>query len=178
MQRVNDPAGFRPHDVRRAKMEKGRGHGLRGSGKGGRVLPAVAACGLLVAPMLCSCGESSGESGRLPGAEMAIPSDLRAMQGLWHASDTNSCVHCELNIDQYTIRLRYQKDEDAPNIKWNLAVSRIHEARNLLFFHNGSAWSYHYHLAAGEPLLEVEFHEPIQGRRIRVLLRRAAGSRA
>ena len=111
----------------------------------------LALAGFIAAWALLGCSEQEAAYDPYPD----MPSDLRQLQGIWTAADTNACATCEAVFQGYTIRVRYQETDDDPIIKQNVSINRLDEQRHLLIINGGAgAWPYD-RSTSGE--LELEF---------------------
>ena len=99
----------------------------------------------------------NGCSGEQPAARdpyPEMPADLRQMQGQWVVDDTNVCALCQVKIQDYTIRIRYQEKQDGAILKQNVSIDRLDEQRHLLIINGGTgAWPYN----RSNDVLKLEF---------------------
>lgn len=119
----------------------------------GAFVVSALACLLL---MLSGCtGESTIEVID-PFTDMAP--ELQRMQGTWVDFNTNDTVECTAIIQGYTIRVRYQGNEEAIQLKQNASIERLDEQRSLIVLKGGTgAWPYELQPENGIEHLELEF---------------------
>ncbi len=108
----------------------------------------------LFAVMGCSDQSTADQS---PQAD--FPENLSLLQGSWVSVSSNGCFDsCNVIIDGYTIRLRYQEEADASVVRECAGIERIDEGLQVIVLSGEhGAWPYLYGTSNGREWLELEF---------------------
>lgn len=104
--------------------------------------------------MLTGCSDT----GNTPPPQSHLTLTLQRMQGHWETPHSDTKEACTAIIQEHTIRLRYQADEEQPQLKINAGIERLDEQRNLIILHGGTgAWPYEISTQDGLEHLVIEF---------------------
>lgn len=100
------------------------------------------------------------DSGNSQQSEVqSLPEALGRIQGVWEAVSTNGCTpNCGVNIDGYSVRVRFQEFPDSVMVRESALVERVDEQKEILIINGGSgAWDYSISVEDGLEYLELEF---------------------
>lgn len=116
----------------------------------------------LILSLCAGCSDSSENPPPDPYPDM--PPVLKSLQGAWSTLQTNES--CSVLFQGYTVRLRYENDEDGIQHKQNASIDRVDTDRSYLIINGGSgAWSYRFD-PADQQQLYLEFLTEAGWRRI------------
>jgi hypothetical protein len=106
-----------------------------------------------------------------------LPAELGLMQGSWKASSANGCTEdCNVVIDGYTIRIRYQETPDSTVVRQSVVVDRLDEQKKLLLLNGGKgAWNYLYGITNGQEHLELNLFSRHHMKWKKLYLKRTVG---
>ena len=111
---------------------------------------------------LAGCDDDGVSTRDIPLAEI-LPVALEALQGSWCSSETNVHATCDVIINEYPVRLKYQQNSEQPVLKQNVMIKEVDVRRNLLLINGGTAaWPYSLSRQSdGTVLISLKFYNSL-----------------
>lgn len=125
----------------------------------------------MVSLLAMGCSEKDGSDMKV---ESDLPANLALVQGTWSCGCTSTNgLNCQITIDDYTIRLRYQESTESPVVRESSGIDHIDEDLQAFVLSGDSgAWPYeHGYSDDGMEYMELEFFSQGQAawKRLRLL---------